>query len=745
MKKIIFTLFSMILFGSLSNVSAQTNVSGGIYSSTTWTLNNSPYIVTDTIVVFPGVTLTIQPGVVVKFDDGKYMEIRNATLNAIGTITDSITFTSNSNTPTPGIYQGINCTNNLDTINLNYCNFRFAATSINEAGNNQYNIIKNSTFELNTNGFWGYFGIIDSCAFLNNTGGGCGFEFGKISHTSFINSGAALWLYLDTASYCNFSNNSITVSIIDCSIQNCNISSSYVGIYVDDDGTTGNSTIDNCIINNNVYGVEFNPDINGGGDNTTIKNSIIDSNSYCGILMGNSNFDSVVNCQIKYNYMGITDSSQQPQWTTIIQNQIENNTIGLNLWYNTSNFYCNKICNNTTFNVVYNQLSGSNINAENNYWCFTDSATIRTTIYDGYNNIALGLVVITPLDTQSCYLTGCNLQLVTTSTPTVCDTCHTGTASVTVNNGHAPFTYTWNTAPIQMTQTATNLGVGTYTVCVVDANGCTACQSVYVDSASCAGYSVSVQGTNASCISCADGSATVTATGGATPYSYTWYTAPFQYTQTATGLLPGTYHVCVVDAYGCVVCDSVNVGGNCSADFALYPDTAIMHHYMAVNLASGIAPITYDWNWGDNSAHDTIPYPAHTYPNSGNYTMCLNITDAVGCQNSVCHTMYLLHPKNLTPVTVNVVATLTGINTPNVSNSEFFIYPNPNDGKFTLKELGIRNYELGIYDVMGREVYKTSISGTESKSIDVSELNNGIYYYRIANDKEIFRGRFVKE
>jgi len=44
----------------------QTNVSGGIYTNTTWTLTNSPYIVVDTVVVFPGVTLTIQSGVIVK-------------------------------------------------------------------------------------------------------------------------------------------------------------------------------------------------------------------------------------------------------------------------------------------------------------------------------------------------------------------------------------------------------------------------------------------------------------------------------------------------------------------------------------------------------------------------------------------------------------------------------------------------------------------------------------------------------
>ena len=71
-------IFLFALFCGIVN--AQTNVSGGIFSNTTWTKANSPYIVTDTVVVFPGVTLTIQPGVIVKFATNKRIEIRYAKL-----------------------------------------------------------------------------------------------------------------------------------------------------------------------------------------------------------------------------------------------------------------------------------------------------------------------------------------------------------------------------------------------------------------------------------------------------------------------------------------------------------------------------------------------------------------------------------------------------------------------------------------------------------------------------------------
>ncbi|NJN77293.1 MAG: T9SS type B sorting domain-containing protein, partial [Saprospiraceae bacterium] len=48
-----------------------------------------------------------------------------------------------------------------------------------------------------------------------------------------------------------------------------------------------------------------------------------------------------------------------------------------------------------------------------------------------------------------------------------------------------------------------------------------------------------------------DGTATVTASNGTTPYTYAWNTTPTQTTQTATGLAAGTYTVTITDANGC--------------------------------------------------------------------------------------------------------------------------------------------------------------------------------------------------
>ena len=98
-------LLSFLLFSVTSF--AQTVVNGGIYQNTTWTQANSPYLMTGSMVVFPGKTLTIEPGVQVlvtpdySFNTGNlnYLEIRGS-LVAVGTSTNPIVFRTTDNSIT---------------------------------------------------------------------------------------------------------------------------------------------------------------------------------------------------------------------------------------------------------------------------------------------------------------------------------------------------------------------------------------------------------------------------------------------------------------------------------------------------------------------------------------------------------------------------------------------------------------------------------------------------------------------
>ena len=130
-----------------------------------------------------------------------------------------------------------------------------------------------------------------------------------------------------------------------------------------------------------------------------------------------------------------------------------------------------------------------------------------------------------------------------------------GTASVTPSGGTPGYTYIWSNG--KNSSTITGLCAGNYSVTIVDANGCTITAA---DTIGIPALTLSMTATPATCPSCANGDATVNVNGGTGPFTYSWTTTPMQTTQTATGLTPAYYHVCVTDADTCSICDSVYVG-----------------------------------------------------------------------------------------------------------------------------------------------------------------------------------------
>lgn len=108
MKKMGVSLVAMVVLLSfgLQSAIADTEVSGNITSDTTWTVEGSPYIVVGTVEVASIATLTIEPGVTVRFNDGLSLNI-GGELIAKGSVTDSILFTSNSAAPNPGNWGSI--------------------------------------------------------------------------------------------------------------------------------------------------------------------------------------------------------------------------------------------------------------------------------------------------------------------------------------------------------------------------------------------------------------------------------------------------------------------------------------------------------------------------------------------------------------------------------------------------------------------------------------------------------------
>lgn len=147
----------------------------------------------------------------------------------------------------------------------------------------------------------------------------------------------------------------------------------------------------------------------------------------------------------------------------------------------------------------------------------------------------------------------------------------------------------------------------------------------------CLDNTASATSTQASCLTCADGSASVTVTGTSGTPTYSWSPSGGN-AATATGLLQGTYIVSVTDIYGCVVSDTVVVGYdicgllNLSAVPVSSSCQTCSDGSAQVVVTGNNGPLTYLWSNGGTS--DTIQ---NVLP--GSYSVL--VTDSAGCSDTL--------------------------------------------------------------------------------------------------------------
>ncbi|MBU1261954.1 right-handed parallel beta-helix repeat-containing protein [bacterium] len=181
-------MMGLVILGSMmgKELWAETYVSGTLSANITWNLVGSPYIATDTVTVAQGVILTIEPGVTMRFATETSL-ICYGTLNAVGILNGTITFTSDQATHTAGHWNGIRLSGNGATgSKISYCDIEYAeqAVYLENVSNVEvtYNIIKENKGDNGSAGYSGKVGagiyllesnnnIISTNTVFNNTGG----------------------------------------------------------------------------------------------------------------------------------------------------------------------------------------------------------------------------------------------------------------------------------------------------------------------------------------------------------------------------------------------------------------------------------------------------------------------------------------------------------------------------------------------------------------------------------------------
>ncbi|CAN5324326.1 hypothetical protein BH10BAC1_BH10BAC1_12030 [soil metagenome] len=218
------------------------------------------------------------------------------------------------------------------------------------------------------------------------------------------------------------------------------------------------------------------------------------------------------------------------------------------------------------------------------------------------------------------------------STPSLCAT-NNGTATALASGGTLPYLYSWSPSG-GTASSAIGLATGTYTLTVVDANGCTITPNTMI--ANSGSVTANLSSTSILCYGGTEGTATVSATGGTGPFSYLWNNG--QTGATLSSLGAGNYCVSVTDSNGCQdnTCIDIFNPPQMNVDFSSDPSITDMSnpeiHF--TDLSTG--GMVWQWNFGDLNT-STIENPIHVYSQEGTYPVTLIVTNSLGCIDSVSH------------------------------------------------------------------------------------------------------------
>lgn len=235
------------------------------------------------------------------------------------------------------------------------------------------------------------------------------------------------------------------------------------------------------------------------------------------------------------------------------------------------------------------------------------------------------------------WITRVSSSVTATSTPDICSS-GIGSVTATPGNGIPPFTFTWPALAVS-TQTVNNVPAGTYTVSMVDGNGCPSSATVIVGDTPA---SFSGATTVVSCPGGVDGTATATMTPPLGNITYQWDDPMNQTTATATGLTAGTYTCTITSDIGCAGTVNVTVD-----EIPGMIATVINLTHVTCNsgddglidmlITQGTPPYAYSWDNSGSTTNiaDDLEAGVHT----------LTVTDANACL--ITHTETITEPDPL--------------------------------------------------------------------------------------------------
>ena len=159
----------------------------------------------------------------------------------------------------------------------------------------------------------------------------------------------------------------------------------------------------------------------------------------------------------------------------------------------------------------------------------------------------LGCSYNNPLITQITQPSSALLLINSSSTSVTCFGGNDGSAQANITGGTPPYSHSWSPSG-GSNQVATSLSAGNYTSITTDVNGCVISSGTITVGQPSSPISVTSSNTMVPCNGGNNGTATVTPTGGTSPYSFLWSNGATSQTISAGA---GTYSCDIFDANGC--------------------------------------------------------------------------------------------------------------------------------------------------------------------------------------------------
>lgn len=297
------------------------------------------------------------------------------------------------------------------------------------------------------------------------------------------------------------------------------------------------------------------------------------------------------------------------------------------------------------------------------------------------------------------------LEIILTPAHVTCNGLSNGSVSSNVSGGTLSYTYLWSNG--STVSGLSNINGGTYTLTVTDNKGCKINNSSIVNEP--AALTLVTGKTDATC-GINDGTASVTATGGTLPYSYSW--SNNSTTQSLSNLASGAYGITVTDANACKSITAITIIEPGAPTLSTSVTNALCNGEnngsINLNVSGGTSPFTYLWS---NAA------TTQNIQNLAAGTYIVTVTDAGSCRaisSAVVNEPSVLTIDNITSNNVACNGGSNGSALVSVSGGTAaysYLWSNGSNGS-SANNLSSGSYSVSVTDANGC---------LESSSVNITE------------------------